>query len=130
MEQQASNAEAKHPGLIEGLTTIMKSVFGLAVNRIELAALELGEARDQLVRVLLFGALGVVAVWFALGCWTALLVALTWDAMGWKSLLLVAAIYSVLACGLLLYTRAMLKRSSVAFSATVAELRKDRDALL
>lgn len=130
MERQASSSEAKEPGLIDGLTTIVKSVFGLAVNRIELAALELGEARDQLARVLLFGALGVVAVWFALGCWTALLVALTWDAMGWKSLLLVAAIYSVLACGLLLYARAMLKRSSLAFPATVAELRKDRDALL
>jgi uncharacterized membrane protein YqjE len=130
MDRHASDAEAKQPGLIDGLTTIVKSVFGLAVNRIELAALEFGEARDQLVRVLLFGALGVVAVWFALGCWTALLVALTWDVMGWKSLLLAAAIYSVLACGLLLYARAMLKSSSLSFPATVAELRKDRDALL
>jgi uncharacterized membrane protein YqjE len=130
MDQRPSGTEASQPGLIDGLGTIVKGVFALAANRIELAVLELGDARDQLARVLLFGALGVVAVWFALACWTALLVALTWDAMGWKSLLLIAAIYSGLACGLLLYARAMLKRSSLAFPSTVAELRKDRDALL
>jgi len=130
VEPQEAQAEYERPGLIAGLAGIAKNLLGLVMNRIELAALELGEVRDNIAKLLLIGALGVVAVCFALGCWTALLVVLTWDALGWKILLLVAAVYTVLAIGILLYARSMLTQDKLSLTATMAELRKDRDALL
>lgn len=130
VEPQEAQPEYERPGLIAGLAGIAKNLLGLVMNRIELAALELGEVRDNIAKLLLVGALGVVAVCFALGCWTALLVVLTWDALGWKILLLAAAFYTVLAIGILLYARAMLSQDKLSMTATMAELRKDRDALL
>jgi uncharacterized membrane protein YqjE len=130
VEPQEAQSEYERPGLIAGLAGIAKNLLGLVMNRIELAALELGEVRDNIAKLLLVGALGVVAICFALGCWTALLVVLTWDALGWKILLLVAAVYTVLAIGILLYARSMLSQDKLSMTATMAELRKDRDALL
>lgn len=130
IDRQQARTDDARPGLVAGLAGIAKNLFGLLMNRIELAALELGEVRDNIARLLLIGALGVVAVCFALGCWTALLVVLTWDALGWKILLLVAVVYTLLAIGILLYARAMLGHDKLSMTATMAELRKDRDALL
>lgn len=130
MDRQQAGPDAPSPGFIAGLGGLAKNMFGLLVSRIELAALELGEVRDNLARLLFIGALGIVAVMFALGCWTALLVVLTWDSMGWKILLLVAAVYTLLAIGILLYARALLAQDKLSMPATMAELRNDRDALL
>jgi len=130
MERQQIESEDSHPGVIAGLTGIAKNLFGLLASRIELAALELGEMRDNAAKLLLLGALGLVALWFAVAGWTALIVVLAWDAMGWKILLLVAAAYSALAAGILLRARAMLAQDKLSMPATMTELRKDRDALL
>lgn len=120
----------ERPGFIAGLGNLAKNVFALLVSRIELAALELGEVRDNLVKLLFVGALGIVAILFALGCWTALVVVLAWESMGWKILLLVAAVYTLIAIGILAYARSMLRDDKLSMPATLAELRNDRDALL
>lgn len=130
MDRQQAGSDNPSPGLIAGLGGLAKNAFALLVSRIELAALELGEVRDNFARLLFIGALGIVAVVFALGCWTALLVVLTWDSMGWKILLLVAAVYTLLAIGILAYARALLGQDKLSMPATMAELRNDRDALL
>jgi uncharacterized membrane protein YqjE len=127
MEQ---SREESGSGLFAGLTGIARNGVGLLISRIELAALELGEVRDNIVRLLLAGALGIVALWFALACWTALVVVLAWDSMGWKILLLVAAVYTVLAGAILHYARGFLNSDKLALRTTMAELRDDRDALL
>ncbi|HEX7647051.1 MAG TPA: phage holin family protein [Noviherbaspirillum sp.] len=118
------------PGLVAGLGGLARSLFALLVSRIELAALELGEVRDNLARFLLVGALGVIALWFAVACWTAVVIVLAWDAMGWKILALVAAVYSVLAVAILRHARGMVAGDRLSMPATMAELRSDRDALL
>lgn len=135
MEQQRTGADGassdmERPGFIAGLGNLAKNVFALLVSRIELAALELGEVRDNLVKLLFVGALGIVAILFALGCWTALVVVLAWESMGWKILLLVAAVYTLIAIGILAYARSMLRDDKLSMPATLAELRNDRDALL
>lgn len=128
MDEQSSGTTP--PGLMAGLGGIAKNLFGLLVSRIELAACELGEARDNLARLLLVGALGVLALWLGLACWTALVVVLAWDALGWKVLLLVAIFYTLLALVILRRARAMLAQDQLSLPATMAELRADRDALL
>lgn len=126
----SSRTGVERPGLVAGLGGLARNLFALLVSRAELAALELGEMRDNLARLLFVGALAIVAIVFALGCWTALVVVLAWESMGWKILLLVAGLYSLLAIGILLYARAMLREDKLSMPATLAELRNDRDALL
>lgn len=134
MDQRQADAGAagpqEKPGLIAGLAGIAKNMFGLLMSRIELAAVELGEVRDNIAKFLFIGALGIVAVVFALACWTALLIVLSWDSMGWKILLVVAVVYSLLAIAILRHARAFLEQDKIAMPATMAELRKDRDALM
>ena len=117
-------------GLIAGVTAIARNIFGLLVSRIELAALELGEVRANLARMLLMSAIGVAVAWFALATWTALVIVLAWDSWGWKILLLMAAIFTLLAIGIFLYVRALCAAKRLSLPATMTELRKDRDALL
>jgi uncharacterized membrane protein YqjE len=125
-----TRADDPQPGLVASLSGLARNLSGLFASRIELASLELGELRDSLVQLLLAGAAGVVALWFALTCWTALVIVLAWETLGWKILLLVAAAYTILAFGILLYVRAQLRRGRLSLPATMEELRKDREALL
>ncbi len=130
MERQETRSGDASPGLIAGVAGIAKNLFALLVSRIELAALEMGEVRNNLAKLLLIGAIGIVALWFAVGSWTAVIVVLAWDALGWKILLIVAAVYSLLALGILLYARSLLDSGQLSMPATMNELRNDRDALL
>lgn len=130
MERSEAEQGQGQGGFIHGLSAVARNLFALFVTRVELAAVELGEARDHLARIILVGALGVLLTCFALAGWTALLVALTWDALGWKVLLLVALFYTVLAAVALFSARSMLAQDKLALPATMAELRSDRDALL
>jgi uncharacterized membrane protein YqjE len=128
--QHDADAETVQPGLIAGFGGLARNMFALLVSRIELAALELGEVRDNLFRLLLIGALGVVALCFALACWTALVIALAWDVLGWKILLIVAVAYTFFAAVILLRAQALLSQNKLSMPATLAELRSDREALM
>lgn len=118
------------PGLMSGLADMSKNLFALFVSRIELAAVELGEVRSNLLKLLLISAFGLIAAGFALVFWSGLLVFLTWDYLGWKILLIVAAVFTALAVGLFLQVRSMIKAGRLSMPDTLAELRSDRDALL
>ncbi len=130
MEPRQANAPSPDSGLMAGLIAIAKNIFGLALNRIELAALEFSEVRANFLKLLLVFACGIIAVWFALAYWTLLVVYLTWDALGWKILLIIAAIFTLLALGIFLYARSIVEQGKLSMPATMAELRNDRDALL
>lgn len=130
MDHHQSASSDSSPGLIEGLTGLAKNMFGLLLSRIELAALELSEVRTNLLKLLLIFACGIVAAWFALACWTVLIVWLAWPAFGWTILLLLAAAFTLLTIGVIAYARSMLKQDKLSMHATMAELRNDRDALL
>jgi uncharacterized membrane protein YqjE len=130
MERQQTGPADQSTGLIAGLAGLAKNMFGLLVSRIELAALELGVIRTNLAKLLLISALGIVAVWFAIACWTALVVVLAWETWGWKILLLIAALFTLVAAGIFLYAKSMFERDKLSMPVTLAELRNDRDALL
>jgi uncharacterized membrane protein YqjE len=126
-KQQGSHSDSQ---LMAGVTGFFKNIIGLFLSRIELAALELSEVRTNLLKLVLVSALGLIAAWFALAYWSALLVYLTWDTLGWKILLLVAAGFTAIAIGVLLYARAIVAQGKLSMPATMSELRNDRDALL
>jgi uncharacterized membrane protein YqjE len=127
---QKDETVVHNPGLMGGISSLMKSVFGLVVSRVELAALELSEVRNHLIElVALFGA-AVLAIWFAIAYGTATIVALAWDEMGWKILLIMFVVFLVITGILVAKGLALLKQDKLSFPATMKELKNDRDMLL
>jgi uncharacterized membrane protein YqjE len=118
------------PGLLGGVSSLLRNLFGLVVSRVELAAVELGEVRNHVIELLAIFAVAVMATWFALAYGTATIVALAWDAMGWKILLVMFVLFLILTAGLVFWGLSMLKQGKLAFPATMQELRNDRDMLL
>ena len=113
-----------------GVGGIARNLFGLIVNRVELAALELSAVRTNLLKLLLVAALGIFTALFAIAYWSVLVVYLSWDTLGWKILLIMAGVFSVATVAIALYARALLAQGKLSMPATLAELSRDRDALL
>jgi uncharacterized membrane protein YqjE len=117
------------PGLIGGLSGLVKNLFGLVVSRVELAALELSEVRNHIIELVAVFALAVLAIWFALIYGTLTIVALAWDAMGWKILLLMFVVFLVVTAALVSKGLALLKQGKLTMPATMQELKNDREML-
>jgi len=127
---QKDEAVVHNPGLMGGISSLMRNLFGLIVSRVELAALEMSEVRNHLIElVALFGA-AVLAIWFAIAYGTATIVALAWDEMGWKILLILFVVFLVITGILVAKALALLKQNKLSFPATMKELKNDRDMLL
>lgn len=123
-------ATAPPKGLLGSASTLASSLLGLLLNRVELAALELGEVRDALLGLAFAGLIGVLALWFALACAVSLIVVLAWPWWGGWTFLLLAIVFG--AVGLVAFRRIAkaVAAGALGMPATMAELRKDRDALL
>ncbi len=131
-EQDPAQAQTQAPpgNVVAGLMGLVKNSLGLLLNRIELAALELSEVRESVLKLALVFAIGLIAAWFAVAYWSVLLVYLTWDTLGWKILLIIASIFTLITIGVLLYARSVIAQGKLSLPATMNELRNDRDALL
>ncbi len=119
-----------NPGVISGISSLFKSLFGLAVSRVELAALELSEIRNHVIELLAIFAAAVLAVWFAIAFGAMTVVALAWDSMGWTILLIMFAVFALITAVLVTKGLALLKQNKLAFPATMKELKNDREMLL
>jgi uncharacterized membrane protein YqjE len=118
------------PGLMGGLSGLVKNLFGLLMSRVELAAVELAEVRNHLIELIALFACAVMALWFAIAFGTATIVAAAWEAMGWKILLIMFLVFAVITAGLIFKGLSMLKQGKLAFPETMNELKNDRDMLL
>lgn len=125
-----STAAAHGPGLLAGVTGLVKNAYGLVVSRMELAALELSEVRNHLIELVALFAIAAICGIFALAFGSAIIVALAWDAMGWVILLVMFVVYAALAVVLGMKGKAMLKEGKLSFPETMKEIKKDRQALL
>ncbi len=130
MTEQLDTGPQLRPGFIGGLAAMAKNTLGLALCRLELAALELAEARTAALKLAVFFALAVLTAFFALACWTGLVVVLAWDSLGWKILAIVAAVFTLATAAIVWYARSMIDAGRLSLPITMAELRNDRDALL
>ncbi|MYM90141.1 phage holin family protein [Rugamonas sp. FT82W] len=118
------------PGLIASLGNIARNSIGLVLTRLELAALELSQVRNHLLQLVLVFALAVVACCFALAYGTVTIAYLAWDSLGWKILPIITGVFLLIAIGLILYARGMIRSGKLSMPATMAELKSDRDMLL
>lgn len=124
------DAIVHNPGVISGVSSLFKSLFGLAVSRVELAALELSEIRNHVIELLAIFAAAVLAVWFAIAFGAMTVVALAWESMGWTILLIMFAVFALITAVLVTKGLALLKQNKLAFPATMKELKNDREMLL
>lgn len=118
------------PGLIASVGNIARNSIGLLLTRLELAALELSQVRNHVMHLVLAFALAVVAGCFALAYLTVTIAYLAWDAIGWAILPVMAGLFLLLAIGLIMYARGLIRGGKLGMPATMAELKSDRDMLL
>jgi len=119
-----------NPGVFAGISSLFKSLFGLAVSRVELAALELAEIRNHVIELLAIFAAAVLAIWFAIAFGAMTIVALAWESMGWTILLIMFAVFALVTAILVTKGLALIKQNKLAFPATMKELKNDREMLL
>lgn len=131
MKSDQHHAAAEQPaGLTTGLTGLAKRGLGLLLCRLELAVLELSEARTHLLKLILASVLAIVVTCFALAYGTVLVVYLAWASLGWKILLILAVGFTVVASALWFYALALARQGKRLFPGLTAELKTDRDLLL
>ena len=128
MDKSASSHQG--PGLIASIAGLARNAVGLMLSRLELASIELSEVRNHLLQLAVIFALAMVAGLFAIAYGSVLVVFLAWDSLGWKILLIMTAVFALLAIGLVMYARAMLRQGKLSMPATMAELKADRDMLI
>lgn len=116
-------------GLLATLRRLAATAIALLQTRLELIAAEVDEERTRLIRLLLlsvmagfFLAIGVVTL-------TIFILLLAWDTHGLLAAGLLTAIYLGIGTAIALNVRKLANERSKLFSASLAELRKDRDKL-
>jgi len=117
-------------GLIAGVGDLVRNLYGLLSSRLELAAVELAQIRNNALKMAALSALAIVLAFFAIGFWLGLLVYLSWDALGWKILLILAVACTIVVLAIVLYVLALIRNGGLSMPATMEELRNDQDALL
>ena len=118
------------PGLIASLGLVTRNALGLLLSRLELAALELSEVRNHLLRLVLVFALAIAVGSLALIYATVTIVWLAWAVIGWVILPIITGAFLLITVGLILYARGLIRSGKLSMPATMAELKSDRDMLL
>jgi len=111
------------------IRALLHHAAGLFQARLSLAVIELGEARDAFLTVFVLAIAALVMTSLALIAFSALIIMLLWDAMGLWIIVVVALFYAVLGGWLLRSAIRLISEGRLGLPHTLAELRRDRDAL-
>ncbi len=125
----ADDDRAGGAGLLTNAGGLAGRVLRLLGVRASFAMLELADARDALLRMLLLGAVALAAALLGLVCLSALVVVLFWDVLGWRILLILAVVYAALAALLMQRAMRIVAEGRLGLPVTMAELDKDRAAI-
>ncbi len=127
--ENSGRGPAQSPGLFVSLRNLATTLVALAQTRLELLSTELAEERLRLLQILLgsfaalfFSALGVVML-------TLFVVVWFWDTHRALVTMLFAVLYLGTGGVLWLVVRNKIRQKSGLFSASIAELAKDRQHL-
>ena len=109
--------------------TVIKSALRLAGVRFSMATIELAEARDTFLRVVLLGMLALITLVFALLSLSGLIVVLAWETLGWRILMILFLAYLLLTLVVLWRARGVIATGKLGLPVTFAEIKKDRAVL-
>ena len=115
----------RDPGLFDAVSRVGGSLFGMLRDRLELASIELSEARGRLVMTLAASIAGVLFLAGAVIALTAWIAVMLWPTLGHAVLGWIALAYGLCGVGLLLWQRATLQAAPPLLADTLAELQKD-----
>jgi uncharacterized membrane protein YqjE len=117
------------PRPIEALRRVSARTLELLQSRVELAALELEQARAQWVRWAVLSLVCSVMFQLALLAASAALAVMLWDRFGPLTLAAIALAYAGIGAAILARLRREIAAAPVLLARTLAELAKDREAL-
>ena len=115
---------------LDAVRRLSASSLNLFLTRAQFAAVELAQARAQIMRWLGLALAGTVLGLMALIAVSALAVILLWDRAGAATLFVLALVYAIGAYALVRIVQRELREAPPLLADTLAELGKDRDALL
>lgn len=119
-----------NPNARAALRRVIASLLGMTQTRLELAGVELAQARQSAVKTVLWSLLTALALSFASLFVCALVVALAWDSYRYVAIAACVAFYVVLAVYFYVQLKDTLAAQPPLFEATLAELGRDKQAVL
>lgn len=129
MGHDPRSSEASRAGLFASLKGLLGTSVALLQNRLQLLGVELAEERLRLLSLVTYGAIALICLSAGLVFLAIFLTVLFWDSHRLLALGIFSALF--LAAGGVTLALAMgyAKAGSNLFAASLAELRKDREAL-
>lgn len=124
-----SDTPPRSGGLFASLRTLAHDVLDLLATRSELAAIELAETRELLLRSVVLGVVAAVLALAALIAFTLWIVAIFWDGPRVLAIGILTAIYAGGAALAVVTIRRAMTASGPMLGQTRAVLRKDYEAL-
>jgi uncharacterized membrane protein YqjE len=124
-----SDEAGRAVGVLDSLRKLGSNVLAAVQTRLELVATDIEEERAWIGRITALVALAAFCVALAVNLAVLFLVVLFWDSNRLLAIGVLAGVFGGLAVALALAARSAAARRPRLFSATLAELRKDRDDL-
>ena len=113
------------PGLLDALSRLAGHVFGMAQSRLELASLELSEARTRLMLMLIASFAAVLLVGGAIAALSAWVAVVLWPTLGHAVLGWIALAYALAGGAVVWWLFSRLRNDPPLLADTLAELRHD-----
>ncbi len=129
MADGTPGGEASRAGLFASLTGLFGTALALLQNRLQLLGVELAEERLRLLSLLTYGAIALVCLSAGLVFLAVFLTVLFWDSNRLLALGIFSALFLGAGIATLLVAMNFAKSGSTLFTASLAELAKDREAL-
>lgn len=120
---------ADDPGLLDALTRLAAHLIVALRNRLELASIELGEARGRLFATIVISVAVVLLLGGAVGLLSAWVAAALWSTLGAAVLAWLALAYALGGVALLWWLRHRLDTDPPFLADTLAELQRDAASL-
>jgi uncharacterized membrane protein YqjE len=125
MSEEPGRAE----GLFESLRNLARTSLAIVQTRIEIFASEIDEERARLARIAVLAAIAALCVALVVILAVFFLVVLFWDTDRLLAIGVLAGVFAVGGIAACLGLRAAISQRPKFLSATLAELRKDREKL-
>jgi len=117
------------PSTLAAAKRVLVTLLSMLQTRLEMAALELGEEKNRLLSLVFTGLASFLFLSFGVLLLSFLIVALCWDTYRYTALAVLGGVYAGIGGLLWLRLQRMIANQPPAFSYTLAELARDRDAL-
>lgn len=126
---RAGEGQAGAEGLAASAKRLLAGAVGILQTRLQLLSSELEEEGVRILQVLLLGAIALVCFAMALVLGSLLVVVLFWDTHRVAAILVLAGLYAGGGLLAVLSLKARARARSRLFAGSLAELRKDHEAL-